>query len=93
MLMRITRIRWDEQSIQHVAGHKVELDEVESAVFGRRYERRGREENRYEIYGQTDEGRYLFIVLDHEGRGIFYVVTARDMEPSEKRLYRRVTRK
>ena len=87
--MRINRVRWDLQSIEHIARHRVEQDEVESVIFGSRQLRRGREENRYELYGQTDEGRYLFIVIDREGSGVCYVVTARDMDGVEKRYYRR----
>jgi uncharacterized DUF497 family protein len=64
--MHIGRIRWDERSIEHIALHPVEQDEVESVAFGRHHARRGREENRYGIYGQTEEGRYLFIVVDQE---------------------------
>jgi uncharacterized DUF497 family protein len=91
--MHIGRLRWDNWNLAHIAAHAVEQDEAEAAVFGRHYAQRGREENRYEIYGQTEEGRYLFVVVDQESSSIFYVVTARDIEQSERRLYRRVMHK
>ena len=39
--------------------------------------------------GVTDDGRYLFVVFRRKPRGVVRVITARDMEPKEKRLYRR----
>jgi len=89
--MRIKRVRWDEQNLDHITRHQVEQDEVESVAFGPHHVRRGRQENRYELYGQTDEGRYLFIIIDREVKGVFYVVTAREMDVNEKRFYRRKT--
>jgi hypothetical protein len=40
-------------------------------------------------YGQTELGRYLTVIADHEGEGWFFVVTARDMTSEERRGYRK----
>ena len=50
--------------------------------------RKGPEGKMYAL-GVTDDGRYLFVVFRRKPRGVVRVITARDMEPKEKRLYRR----
>jgi uncharacterized DUF497 family protein len=47
---------------------------------------------RYRLYGQTAEGRYLFVVLEHVRGTVYKPITARDMTPNEKRNYRRLRR-
>lgn len=72
--------------------HGVRFDEVEEAVFSEaRHIRRGRE-GLYQVFGQTDDGRYLFVVLADHGAGVWAVVTAREMTEREKGLYRSVRR-
>jgi uncharacterized DUF497 family protein len=46
--------------------------------------------NRYRLYSQTVEGRYLFIVLERLKGTVFKSITARDMTNSERRSYRRL---
>ena len=41
------------------------------------------------VIGQTESGRYLTIILDDEGGGIWYPVTARPSNPSERRFANR----
>ena len=87
--MYIRDILWDDENVKHIRKHGVDTDEVEQVAFGKYVARRERGENRYSLYGQTDEGRYLFIVVDHEGHGVYYVVTARDMDRRERQSYER----
>jgi uncharacterized DUF497 family protein len=91
--MRVHNLVWDEQNLDHIADHQVEWYEVEETVWDDSWfeNRRGRQ--RYHVYGQTDDGRYLFIVLDRTVNDDFYVVTARDMDDGERKYYRRVKRK
>ena len=46
-------------------------------------------QTRYRLYGQTQDGRYLFVVLDRASGRAFYPVTARDMTARERKRYRR----
>jgi uncharacterized DUF497 family protein len=46
--------------------------------------------NRYRLYGQTSEGRYLFVVLEHIEGTVFKPITARDMTEGEKQNFRRL---
>ena len=42
-----------------------------------------------EIYGRTDEGRHLLVVLADRGGGQFKIVTARDMTNREVQWFER----
>jgi hypothetical protein len=64
--MRIERLLWPEERIDHIARHGVTPDEVEEACFGKPFARRSRSEGENPVYyvlGQTNAGRYLFCVV------------------------------
>jgi len=88
--MRIGRLDWDDYRIEHIARHDVEPNEVWEVCQDPLHlaHREGR--NRYRLYGQTTEGRYLFIVLEHVEGTVYKPITARDMTDGEKRGYRRL---
>ena len=79
---------WDEANIEHILRHDVVPDEVEEACVNKPYVRKTLED-RYLIYGATDSGRYLFIVGIKKERGVFRVITAREMTEREKSRHRR----
>ena len=92
--MRIDRLIWDEWNIAHIARHNVSPEEVrqvcrspERLVLRSSKSKHGLE--RYQVFGRTEEGRYLAMILDRLKPGQFYVVTARDMSDREKKVYRR----
>lgn len=87
--MRISRFEWDEGNIYHIARHNVEPDEAEE-VFANFPHYRKAKINRMTAYGQTDSGRYLFVVFERKSGGVIRVVTAREMNHSERRCYRRM---
>ncbi len=89
--MRVRKLLWDEDRLDHIAEHSVEREEVEEACWGPYLILRGKGD-RYQLLGRTLGGRYLFVVLAHKGGGTFKVVTARDMSQSERRRFRRQTR-
>lgn len=77
---------WDDINVEHIAQHRVIPQEVEESCFNEPLiMRRGR--NKYIVYGRSDSGRYLFIVVVCKDRGRGRVITARDMTKSERRLY------
>jgi hypothetical protein len=49
---------WDEGNIEHILRHHVIPDEVEEACLNKPYIRKTLD-NRYLIYGTTDDRRYL----------------------------------
>jgi uncharacterized DUF497 family protein len=74
--------------------HGVTIEEVEE-VFklgpvyrrGPRGKRRG--ENLYHAYGQTEAGRYLFVMFIYKLNRRALILSARDMTDEERRLYRK----
>ena len=85
--MEIRSFKWDEDTIDHIANHGVRPDEVEEVAFeDYPYIRKGKRGRRY-LYGKTLGGRYLFIVYVFADMGIAQVITARDMDDKERRLY------
>lgn len=66
--------------------HGVAWHEVEEACYGPHANRRAGGAT-YLIYGQTAAGRYLLVVLLWQGRGLYKVASARDMEREERRWY------
>jgi uncharacterized DUF497 family protein len=86
--LKILSFEWDEANINHIARHSVTPEEVEEACFNNPLILRGRF-NRYYALGQTDTGRYIMVVFQHKFRGIARVITARDMDKSERQRYAR----
>lgn len=86
-------IMWTDESEAHIWDrHKVHPGEVEDVVHCRpRYVTPGREDTE-EVYGRTIAGRHLLVVLTGALDGRDYVVTARDMTDTERRLYQRKAR-
>jgi len=89
----VLEIRWSDWSEQHIARHGVSPPEVEEAAYARpRLRRKGRNETIC-LYGTTESGRYLFIVLSEDDNGeTAFVVTARAMTDNEKAEFLRKAR-
>ena len=80
---------WDEKNIARIARHNITVNEAEAAVFAPRTRlRKGRGAEIYYLFGSTEAGRYLFIVLVEIGSHSARVITARDMSKNEKKWYR-----
>lgn len=92
MKRHIHGFEWDEWNIDHIADHDVTQYEAEEVFELRPYFRRGpvvRGEQRHLCYGVTDAGRYLTVIFTLKVGGIARVVTARNMESGERRMYQR----
>jgi uncharacterized protein len=85
----VREIRWTSESEAHIARRGVAPEEVEQAVNSKpRYEASGREDSTL-LYCVTYDGRPLLIVLVEAVDGRWYVATARDMNDTERRTFRR----
>jgi hypothetical protein len=91
-MQTIRKLIFDEWNLHHIARHNIERDEVVEACFPTRLLRRGKGNSQL-VYGQTDAGRFIIVVVAPRGQGAYYVITARDMVQSERRRYRAHTRK
>ena len=87
--MKIKDFQWDEGNIIHIElGHGVTPDEAEE-VFAERPLYCTTREGRYIAFGPTHDGRYLAVVFEKLGKGIARVITARDMEAKERKLWKK----
>ncbi len=93
--MKIRLIRWLPDIIDKIdVKHGVDTDEVAEIFANNPMIRRGpkgkrRGEDVYRAYGQTNTGRYLFVAFIFKHDGSALVLSARDMEDDERRLYLR----
>ena len=91
--MKIIELVWKEWHVEHIAArHNVRPSEVEEACFEdeniRVLRGKGRgKEKLYYVLGRTLGGRDLRVVIKLLGKGKAKVITARDMDDSEKKLY------
>lgn len=86
--MVISRFEWDDDNIFHIDRHEFTPEEVEEIFAGDHNVRRTRQK-RYIALGQTLDGRLAFVVFRRLTGGLVRVITARDMDASERRVFRR----
>ena len=90
--MRIRRLLWPDDRVDHLALHGVSPDEVEDVCFGTALVLRARADGpnpAYYVLGETGAGRRLFCVVIAFPDGNGYPVTARPMTEREKRRYQK----
>ncbi|MBI5586186.1 MAG: BrnT family toxin [Deltaproteobacteria bacterium] len=83
----VRSIRWTETSAAHISRHRVKPEEVEDVCYNENDPpliRTGRDDLHY-VFGQTQGGRFLFIVVRFIRPGEVRVITARDMNSWEKK--------
>ena len=88
--MKIEKISWDQETVDHISNHLVSPEEVEGVLFNdvdTPLMTRGKE-GKYLAYGKTHGGRLLFIVWASKYKKT-KIITVRDMTGKGKRLYRR----
>jgi uncharacterized DUF497 family protein len=88
-MIQISNFDWDEQNLEHIHGHHVEDYEVEEVLLFDEPIYYRRKEGKYCVFGITDRGRYLFIVLVIKEADLIRIITARSMTKVEKSLYNR----
>ena len=87
---RITKIEWQADRIAHIqVKHQVTPREAEEVCFSHPVILRGKGKHIYQVMGQTQAGRYLFIVVRFLGENKVRVITARDMGQTERKWYSR----
>jgi uncharacterized DUF497 family protein len=84
----ISGFDWDDGNVLHIERHQFTPDEVEE-VFAGNYKIRRTRQDLYIALGETLDGRLAFVVFRRLSGGPIRVVTARDMDSGERRLFRR----
>lgn len=81
-------IAWRDTIVDKIIQkHGVYPDEVEQCFDDPKQKIRRAQEGKYHLFARTDAGRYLFVVFVRAG-DFLRVITARDMDDSERRYYR-----
>jgi hypothetical protein len=94
-LTRCTGFQWDEGNLLKIwQRHHVSAAECEQLFFNRSFVtapdiKHSATEQRFYALGQSDEGRRLFVVFTIRG-DLIRVVTARDMNRRERRVYEKL---
>ncbi|HEY1184742.1 MAG TPA: BrnT family toxin [Bryobacteraceae bacterium] len=86
--MVISGFEWDDGNMFHIGRHEFTPEEVEEVFAGSHKVRRARQK-RYIALGETLDGRLALVVFRRLSGGPVRAITARDMEASERRLFRR----
>ena len=92
-IMKIERISWDQETVDHISNHSVSPEEVEEVLFNdvdSPLIMRGKE-GKYLAYEKTNAGRLLLVVWAAKYRKT-KIITARDMSKKEKQFYKRRTK-
>lgn len=84
---RIRAFEWDTANEEHVARHGITPQEIEEVFRDRVYIKHSRS-GRYYVAGRSGTGRQLILIVEKAGSAI-RVITARDMDRQERRLYRK----
>jgi len=88
--LKLEKISWDQETVDHISNHLVSPEEVEGVLFNdvdTPLMMRGKE-GKYLPYGKTHGGRLLLIVWASKYKKT-KIITVRDMTEKEKRFYRR----
>jgi len=84
----ISGFDWDDDNVLHIERHQFTPNEVEE-VFAGDYKVRRTRQKLYIALGESFDGRLAFVVFRRLSAGLIRVITARDMDHSERRLFRR----
>ncbi len=90
--MIISELQWDDETIEHIARHDVNPQEVIDVCSGLHISEKAGNQ-RYILSGQCASGRYLNVVVERIGKGLFRPITAFEMSESYKHRYRKTLRK
>ena len=86
--MVVSGFEWDDDNIFHIERHAFTPEAVEE-VFAGDHKVRQTRQKRYIALGETLDGRLTLVVFRRLSGGLVRVITARDMDASERRLFRR----
>lgn len=93
--MRVVDIIWRPEVVDKLAWkYGVTAEEVDQVLFSRPLFRKVQKghvpgENVYSAFGRTESGRYLIVFFVYKASREALVLTARDMDGSERKTYER----
>ena len=86
--MNKAELLWDDETLEHIwTRHHLLIDDVEEAYYDTLAKIHTGKYGRQLVYGRTQAGRYLFIVVQPIGQFVAKLITARPMTARDKRFY------
>ena len=87
-------VNWDKGNLEHIKKHKVNYRECEEAFLNKQPdvtadETHSQIEERYRVFGQTDYGRLLFMIITIRNNKI-RVISARDQNKKERKEFKKI---
>lgn len=80
----IDQLEWDDYNSHHINKHAVSMIEVQESCVNQITVLSGYS-GRQMLFGKTNSGRYVTVILAKQVNNIYYVVTARDTSKKERR--------
>lgn len=84
---QIDELLWDDRNEEHIS-RRATPEEVEETVFDLASLFLRTKQGRYLVFGLTDAGRYLMVVLEPLSGRRAYPITVREMTDAEKRRFK-----
>jgi uncharacterized DUF497 family protein len=84
MEIELSELQWDKFNVEHIAQHDVSVSEIQEACTNQIDVLSGYD-GRQMLFGKTNSGRYVTVILARKTKNIYYVVTARDTSKKERR--------
>ena len=87
MQQRFSMFRWDPRHVAHIARHNILPEDVDEVLEDEHCRLlRGRDE-RYLLYGRTEAGRMIIVVIAGDVGRIGIPITSRDVTDAERRRF------
>ena len=84
----VRKIIWDDWNIEHTSRHNVVPNEVQDSLADEHAAYLIAKHGRVMVLGRAGKRLIATIMNEQAGKGIFYVITARDMSKKERTFYR-----
>ncbi len=84
----VRKLIWDTWNIHHIAKHHILPDEIEEICHGSPLILQGQQKKRLVLIGLTDEQSILTVVLESQGHGVYYPITAYPSDSHDITLYK-----
>jgi uncharacterized DUF497 family protein len=89
-MLYIESLEIDDHILEKIENvHGVRFNEAEEVCLSEQHHVRKSRGGLYKVFGQSNAGRYILVVLVHKGKGDWKVATARPMAEREKRLFKK----
>lgn len=90
--MKIRNLIWDDWNEEHILKHGGSKEEVEEVCYSRHVAIKSGN-GKKAVWGQSEDGRYLLVIVGERGNDDYYPISIRGMEEKEKKQYKKWTKR